>query len=325
MRQVDGRGAGGNVFAGATRVQSLWSVVLAAGRGTRLATVTGGVPKQFWSPSGDRSLLEDTVARLAPLTDAVHTLTVVDDTHHSYVEHLQERASIGEVVYQPADRGTATGVLLATIVVSTCNPDAVVVVTPSDHGVTDDEEFRTGVREAATYVHAHRDDIVLLGVEPQSAAGDYGWIVTARERDAGSPTSTVASFVEKPPASAAERLYASGAVWNTMVLVARVEALLALYRRSAPDLAGAFECFRFLSPARREQQLRRLYEHLPTLDFSHDVLEHASGLQCLAWRSSVGWTDLGTPERLKAWLKRRGGSAHDRSPTTPPDPGGTVH
>lgn len=307
-------------------MDSLWSVVLAAGRGTRLATVTGGIPKQFWSPSGDRSLLEDTVARLAPLTDSVHTLTVVDDTHHSYVEHLrQERASIGEVVYQPTDRGTATGVLLATVVVSTCDPDAVVVVTPSDHGVSDDEEFRAGVLEAAEHVRAHPDDVVLLGVEPQSALGDYGWIVPTRDGNAGSPTSAVASFVEKPPTAAAERLFASGAVWNTMVLVARVEALLALYRRYAPDLAGAFESFRFLSPSRREQQLRRLYEHLPMLDFSHDLLEHASGLHCLAWRATMGWTDLGTPERLAAWLERRGLVANEGGSGTLAGPTGTVH
>lgn len=299
-------------------MSSLWSVVLAGGRGTRLAMVTGGVPKQFWSPSGDRSLLEDTVVRLAPLTDPVHTLTVVDDTHHPYVEHLKERTLLGEVVYQPSDRGTATGVLLATIVVSTCDPDAVAVVTPSDHGVTDDEEFRAGVREAVAYVGAHRDDIVLLGVEPQSPVGDYGWIVTSREHDEGSHTSTVACFVEKPPAAAAQRLFASGAVWNTMVLVARAEAILALYRRYAPDLAGAFECFRFLPPARRDQHLRRLYEHLPMLDFSHDVLEHASGLHCLAWRASLGWTDLGTPERLAAWLEQRGAPAQPYPPTAAP-------
>jgi mannose-1-phosphate guanylyltransferase len=307
------------------RVESLWSVVLAAGRGTRLAAVTGGVPKQFWSPSGERSLLEDTVARLAPLTDPVHTLTVVDDAHHSYVERLRDRASIGEVVYQPADRGTATGVLLATLVVSTCDPDAVVVVTPSDHGVTDVDEFRAGVREACAHVRAHRNDIVLLGVEPQSAAGDYGWIVTANENHEGRHTSTVASFVEKPPAAAAQRLFVSGAVWNTMVLVARAEAILTLYRRHAPDLAGAFECLRFLPPARREQQLRRLYEHLPMLDFSHDVLEQASGLHCLAWRASVGWTDLGTPERLAAWLEQRATQASLSGPDGSAGPGDTVH
>ncbi len=287
-----------------------WSVVLAGGRGARLSAVTGGIPKQYYAPEGQRSLLEDTLLRLAPLADATHTVTLVDDTHHAHVERLRQHGSIGDVIYQPADRGTATGVLLAATVVWTCDPHAIVILTPSDHGVRNVEEFRNGVRRAVAHVDAHRDDVVLLGVEPQAASDDYGWIVG--RQTAGSSTLTVDAFVEKPQRAAAERLLAEGAVWNTMVLVARVEAVIDLYRRHAPDLAGAFESFRFLPPSRREQQVRQLYEHLPALDFSHDVLERASGLQCLAWQASIGWTDLGTPERLSAWLT---GSAAGEAPS----------
>jgi len=297
---------------------SLWSVVLAAGRGTRLAHVTGGVPKQFWAPTGKHSLLEDTVGRLAPIAPPDRTITIVDDTHHEYVQRLAEPAALGTIVYQPADRGTAVGVLLAATLVSTCDPAAIVVLTPADHGVGDEEAFRAGVRTAAAHVQQHPDDIVLLGVEPQSPAGDYGWIVTT-PRPAGT-MAAVSSFVEKPATAAAARLYESGALWNTMVLVARVEALLDLYRRQEPDLIGAFESFRFLPSAGRAESLRRLYAHLPVLDFSHDLLARATGLQCLAWAASMEWTDLGTPERLAAWLTRRlparAGDADDRAAVT---------
>jgi mannose-1-phosphate guanylyltransferase len=279
-----------------------WSVVLAAGRGARLSSVTGGVPKQYFAPTGTRSLLEDTVARLAPLVDAAHIVTIVDNSHHRYVEPLRQRAPLGEIVYQPSDRGTAVGILLAATTVWTCDPEAVLVLTPSDHGVRDVDEFRQGVERATTHVNAHGDDVVLLGVEPDAAADDYGWMVV--HPTAGATTLTVDSFVEKPQRATAERLLAEGAVWNTMVMVARVEALLDLYRRHAPDIVGAFESFRFLAPSRREQEVRRLYEHLPTVDFSHHVLERAQGLQCVTWQSSVGWSDLGTPERLSSWLAR---------------------
>lgn len=286
-------------------VNPLWSVVLAGGRGTRLAGVTGGVPKQFWAPPGSHSLLEDTIDRLAPLTDHQHTVIVVDDTHHCYVDPLRARVP-GEVIYQPSDRGTAAGVLLATSQVSMCDPAAILVVTPADHGVGNVDEFRAGVLAAVTHVRAHPEDVVLLGVEPQSAMGDYGWIVTTR--DADRPTLGVAAFVEKPPAEAAERLFASGAVWNTMVLVAAADAILALCRQCVPDLAAAFEGFRFMPADRRDQQVRSLYKHLPIFDFSSDVLTHARGLLCLPWSASVGWTDLGTPERLAAWLGRTAAS-----------------
>jgi mannose-1-phosphate guanylyltransferase len=303
-------------------VDPLWSVVLAAGRGTRLAGVTGGVPKQFWAPPGGHSLLEDTLERLAPLTDPLHTVTVVDETHHSYVDSLRARLPIGEVIYQPADRGTAAGVLLATSQVSMCDPEALLVITPSDHGIKNADEFRAGVLAAVAHVRRYRDDVVLLGVEPQSAAGDYGWIVTIRVPDRD--TLGVTSFVEKPPVAAAEHLFASGAVWNTMVLVATAEAILALCRRYVPDVAAAFEGFRFLTPPRRDQQVRSLYDHLPVVDFSRDVLTQASGLQCLPWRASIGWTDLGTPERLAAWLGRDELSASKKRRTARRPPGGAL-
>src|SRR5690348_5704087 len=89
----------------------LWSIVLAAGRGTRLSSLTGGVPKQFWSPRGDRSLLEETLARVSPLVPRDRVVTVVDRSHRRYVALLEARAAVGPVAYQPGDLGTAAGVL----------------------------------------------------------------------------------------------------------------------------------------------------------------------------------------------------------------------
>lgn len=279
----------------------LWSIVLAAGRGRRLESVTGGVPKQFWAPPGNPSLLEETLTRIAPLTDPARTFTIVDRSHRPHVERLRPDPALGTVVYQPRDRGTANGVLLPAALVSASSPDATVFVTPSDHGVTRPEEMQSGIRAAAEYVEEHPAEIVLLGAQAASATGDYGWIVPAPGTSCG--TSQVVSFVEKPSADEARRLLAAGGVWNTMMLVARAEAILSLYRRHAPDLAAAFESFRFLCPSAREQRVNALYEHLPAADFSRDVLSNARGLRCLALSMSAGWTDLGTPERLAAWLR----------------------
>lgn len=300
------------------RMTSLWSIVLAAGRGRRLESVTGGVPKQFWAPPGNPSLLEETLTRIAPLTDPVRTVTVVDRSHRPHVERLQPQQRLGTVIYQPRDRGTANGVLLAATLVSSSAPDATVLVTPSDHGVTQPEEMQSSIRAAAEYVQARPGEIVLLGAQASSATGDYGWIVPAPGTSRG--TSLVVSFVEKPSAAAAAQLLAAGAVWNTMLLVARVEAVLALYRHHAPDLAAAFESFRFLGPTTREQRVNSLYEHLPHADFSHDVLSNARGLRCMALGTSTGWTDLGTPERLAAWLTRPSGPARATplQPSLPP-------
>jgi mannose-1-phosphate guanylyltransferase len=222
----------------------LWAIVLAAGAGRRLASVTGGVPKQFWSADGGPSLVEQTVSRVAGLIPASRTVTVVDRTHREFVNALAELPRLGQVIYQPSDRGTAAGVLLGLAAVIDAAPDAIVLITPSDHGIARPEVFSDGVRQAVARVEAGQNEILLFGVPPSTALGDYGWITPGARSgaEAGSAHTPlpVTAFVEKPSTDEAARLMAAGALWNTMVLVARAGALLDLYGRHLPALTDVF-------------------------------------------------------------------------------------
>lgn len=277
----------------------VWTLVLAGGAGRRLAPVTGGIPKQFWRPDGDGSLLEGTLARVAPFAPASRAVVVVDRTHRPHLEAMAASSSFGHVVYQPADRGTAAGVLLALMPVIETGPGAVVVLTPSDHGVRDVAGFQAGLADTVHHVAAGVADIVLLGIAPSAANGDYGWI---EGTPAVAGLSSVVRFVEKPPAEAATALLASGAVWNTMVLVARASALFELFERSVPELTAVFKAALRQPRSERESFLAARYRDLPTLDFSHDVVTPAQGLLLYTWPASIGWSDLGTPQRLREWL-----------------------
>ena len=130
-----------------------WSLILAAGRGRRLASVTGGLPKQFWAPRGERTLLEHTVDRIADLSPQARIVTVVDRSQRRYAEAINSRTPIGRLAYQAGDRGTAAGVLRGLVEV-TADPDALVVLTPSDHGVAQPGVFRQGLRDAAGYIRS---------------------------------------------------------------------------------------------------------------------------------------------------------------------------
>ncbi len=278
----------------------LWTVVLAAGAGRRLAELTGGVPKQFWRAGDRKSLLEATTDRFAALAPPSRTVVIVDKSHRDHVSTSLDPARIGEVVFQPEDRGTATGVLLALTPVLATEPEAIVTITPADHGVVNDDRFRRGLLEAARHVQSH-GGIVVFGVEPTGARDDYGWITPA------SPSShrlrPVTAFIEKPSTQVAEGLFASGAVWNTMVVVARASALHALYVELLPELASVFAAAQQLSPAARQAFLSDVYPHLPSLDFSRDLLGPARNLLTYVWPASIGWSDLGTPERLREWQR----------------------
>ncbi len=280
----------------------LWTAVLAAGAGRRLSAVTGGVPKQFWRGAHGRSLLEETVQRFLPLAPPSRTVVVIDATHRKFMYTDGVAASVGATIIQPHDRGTAAGVLLALLPVLDSDLDAVVTITPSDHGVIDDARFRRGVLEAVRYARSHAT-IVLFGVEPVVAHDDYGWITPGPSR---TPISLrpIASFVEKPAPTDAAQLLASGAVWNTMVLVARARDIWDLYTDVAPTLAAVFETVLRMRPSARDAFLADVYPYLPRVDFSHDVLTPARNLSTYVWPSVMGWSDLGTPERLDDWRKR---------------------
>jgi mannose-1-phosphate guanylyltransferase len=280
----------------------LWTVILAAGAGRRLSALTGGVPKQFWKGLHGTSLLRQTIDRFAPLAPASRTVVIVDAAHLEYVAAADVAGGLPILVVQPEDRGTAAGVFLALTPVLESTPDAVVVITPSDHGVCDGSGFRRGVLEAVRQVRAAAD-VVLFGVEPAASQRDYGWISLSR---AGKPSGfwPVESFVEKPSAEVAAHLFGAGAVWNTMVMVARAAAVRDLYVELLPNLAGMFADAMRLAEPERSAFLAAVYPALPKYDFSRDLVARSRRMTAYVWPASLGWSDLGTPERLHEWQRR---------------------
>jgi mannose-1-phosphate guanylyltransferase len=247
------------------------------------------------------SLIEETLARLAPISPAERTVIVVAETQREYVSQWSPARRRGHVVFQPEDRGTAAGVLFGLVPVLAAEPNAVVLITPSDHGVENPDAFRRGILDAVAHVQLH-SGVVLFGVEPLAAQVDYGWIrLDPLKRSTG--VQPVASFVEKPPADTARQLLSSGAVWNTMVIVARAQELLDLYNEHLPELTAVFVRSLKALPDARLPFLAACYPTLPTFDLSRDVLTPARNLFAYTWSASMGWSDLGTPERLQNWLR----------------------
>ncbi|HUF49118.1 MAG TPA: sugar phosphate nucleotidyltransferase [Vicinamibacterales bacterium] len=278
----------------------VWTIVLAAGHGRRLAEVTGGLPKQFWCARGQTTLLENTLERLAPLTAPERTVVVVDKSHEPYVRPLGLGAE--HVLFQPRDRGTAAGVLLSILPILDADPDAVIVMSPADHGVGQVGLFRSGIAKAVSRVARRGSGIVLAAAEPSAVDGSFGWIQPGRP-SRNPAFRAVAAFVEKPGPARARALLQRGAVWNTMVLVAPVQSLCQLIANRQPELYAALsEAWRHTEWPRAES-LARAYARLPAIDFSQDVVTGTEGLEVFTWPVSMGWSDLGTPKRLFAWLE----------------------
>src|SRR5215470_5537594 len=164
--------------------RKLWGIVLAAGEGTRarefLKQLCGGRGiKQFCAVLDSRSMLEHTLARVEQLIPRERVLVVVSQHHQEEVTQHLAHWPAENVIYQPANRDTAPGILLPLTYISQWDPFATVTVFPSDHFVVKEDLFLTAVRRAVAEVQYFPRQLGLLGARPDQAEGDYGWIEPA--------------------------------------------------------------------------------------------------------------------------------------------------
>ncbi|HXV85031.1 MAG TPA: sugar phosphate nucleotidyltransferase [Candidatus Binatia bacterium] len=298
----------------------LWGLVLAGGEGKRLEGYVRqlhgkSLPKQYVNFIGTRSMLQHTWDRAERLIPRQKILTIVTEHHLLSPEvcrQLAYRAS-GTVIVQPANKDTGLGVLLPLTYLHRRCPGATVAVFPSDHFILEEDRFIDHVRLAARAVYHNPSQIVLLAVEAQRAEPDYGYVVFADESGQIDlyGCCEVAHFVEKPGLADARLLVAGGALWNTMIMVFRVETLLHHIQTFFPDVARQFRSFaETIGTAAEKDKIKQIYSNLSPVNFSKDILEriavHApravTGLPVL----QVTWSDWGTSDRLSKTLRQLG-------------------
>lgn len=282
-----------------------WVIVLAAGDGTRLASITTdgtGVttPKQYCSLRGGRTLLDEALDRSARIAPRRRTVTVVAAQHRRWWSRSLAAMPAENVVVQPRNQGTAPGVLLPLLTVLERDPKAKIVVLPSDHFVADEAELARSIRLALDCVTSRPHEIVLLGITPDAPEPDYGWILPRPA--GGGQVAPVARFVEKPDTATADSLLKSGGAWNSFIFAAAGEALLRLYQRRLPFLLDAFRQAAPRLPVDMHSGasygLPALYESIVPADFSRDLLQGSEDSLRLLNVPACGWTDLGTPARV---------------------------
>jgi len=280
-----------------------WAIVLAAGEGTRLSGLTADetgspVPKQYCSLDGRTSLLALALKRATAVVPDRRTTCIVSPRHARFWQPALATLIAGNIVVQPAKRGTGIGMLLPALRIAKCDPDARIVILPSDHYVADERVLETALRQALNDIRDNTRGVALLGVEADEPDSELGYVVpTGRTR---SIFQDVQRFVEKPSLAEAQRLCEDGALWNSFIVVCRVRSLIDLFM---PRCAEIVEIL-LDADVGDYQALSEVYDALPAVDFSNDI---ATGQErCLSVLSvpRCGWNDLGTPRRLAQTLVR---------------------
>ena len=183
----------------------------------------------------------------------------------------------------------------------TATPDATVVILPSDHFVYPEWRFVTQVQVAIQAAERLDDRILLLGAAPTDIEDEYGWIVPSDDlgRHPAHRVFAVESFVEKPAPAEAARLYQRGALWNTLVMVARARTLWELACERLRHLTPYFSVLQSAIGTPREARvLDEVYKTMPRVNFSSDLLERASDRIAMQSLDGVMWNDWGQPARI---------------------------
>ena len=291
-----------------------WAVILAGGDGTRLQSMTRAIsgdnrPKQFVPVIGGSTLLNQTRRRVALSIEPTRTLIVVTQKHRRFYEPLAHEISPNLLVEQPVNKGTAPAILYALLRVATKSPKAVVALFPSDHFFADDEEFMSHIDVAIDAVEVQPATVMLLGITPTIPETEYGWIEPQPSILASAQKSItrVRKFWEKPSLNLATSLMERGCLWNSFVMVGRVDALLKMTRAAMPEMYAAFAAITpSFETASEHKALAALYSGIEDSNFSHQVLAVRPEDLMVMRVGEVGWSDLGEPNRVLSALARIG-------------------
>lgn len=272
-------------------------IIMAGGFGSRfwpLCSVTKA--KQFIDLMGTgESMIQSTFKRFESICPRENIIVVTTKAHEAQVRRQIPDLLDHQVLCEPFRRNTAPCIAYAASVINAINPNANIVVTPSDHAIFGGDDFKRNINDAIRMVDAH-DWIVTLGARPVNPNIKYGYI-QFREAGVGGLSSKLhkaITFVEKPPFEMACQFIASGEfLWNAGIFVWRLPVLIDAYRRHLPQIADKFFDLTLDTPSKT---LKDVYTQAQSISVDYGIIEKADNVYVM--EAEFGWSDVETWDSL---------------------------
>lgn len=277
--------------------KNYYCVIMAGGIGSRFWPLSRTTkPKQFLDILGTgRTFLQMTYDRLARVCPKENILIVTNRDYKQLTLDQLPDIKESQVLLEPFRRNTAPCIAYASYKIKKQNPEAVVVVAPSDHLIINEDSFVEYLFNGLSFAEKN-DALLTLGIEPNRPDTGYGYIqVNSEVRFEGhDKLRKVKTFTEKPNLEMAEFFLKSGEfMWNSGIFIWSLKSILSAFQKNLPDVDSLFAgIYQHINTGEEEAQIARSYAACTNVSIDYGVMEKAKNVYTLC--SDFGWSDLGT-------------------------------
>ncbi|MFA9392694.1 MAG: mannose-1-phosphate guanylyltransferase [Prolixibacteraceae bacterium] len=273
-------------------------IIMAGGVGSRFWPMsTTQKPKQFLDILNvGKTMLQQTVDRFRNCCHMNNVFVVTSESYKVLVKEQIPELDDAQVLLEPCMRNTAPCIAYAVWKIKKRNPNANIVVSPSDHMVLNLNEFDRVIEEGLAFT-ANRDVLLTLGMKPHKPETGFGYIKQEVNNELHSNTSSikkVEAFREKPTYTIAQDYLADGNYfWNAGIFLWSVKSIEKAIRTFLPELASIFDNMEpQLDSANEQETIRQLFPTCPNISVDYGIMEHATNIYVSP--SDFGWSDMGT-------------------------------
>ncbi|MDX5423056.1 MAG: mannose-1-phosphate guanylyltransferase [Hymenobacteraceae bacterium] len=268
-------------------------VIMAGGIGSRFWPFSRtNYPKQFHDVLGiGESMLQMTAKRFQDICPPENVFVVTNKDYEDLVKQQLPHLSDNQILLEPIGRNTAPCIAYASYKIAQLNPEANLVVTPSDHVVLKQEVFTSVIKEAV-YAASQDDVLITLGITPSRPDTGYGYIQYIN--DESQHIKKVKTFTEKPNLELAQMFLDSGDfVWNSGIFIWSAQSILKAFHQHLPEITEIFdEGVEKYNTPQEQDFITRAYSHCRNVSIDYGIMEKVDNVYVLL--ADIGWSDLGT-------------------------------
>ena len=270
-----------------------YAIIMAGGVGSRFWPVsTTDFPKQFHDMLGTgETLIQKTFSRLSTLIPVENILVLTNEKYNYLVLEQLPTIQPEQVVLEPAMRNTAPCILYASMKIKKKNPEALLIVAPSDHWIEDEDAFVQNVKQSFDYCETN-NALMTLGIQPTFPNTGFGYIEF--DKSDLNPIKKVSQFREKPDYETAKAFLAAGNfLWNGGIFIWSVSSIIEAFEKFQPDMNALFlSGFESYNTTKEKEFITQNYALADNISIDYAILEKASNVYVLP--ATFDWNDLGT-------------------------------